>query len=68
MICPKCKGKAIVTHTDSFDERMETIRYHLCKACKNKFSTVERPVSGWKYEDWYIELIKAIKKVVREYE
>ena len=68
MICPKCKGKTAVTHTEASDEKMETVRYHKCEKCGLKFSSVERLESGWKYEDRYEELIKAIKKVVRDYE
>jgi hypothetical protein len=26
MKCPKCKGKATVTHTETSDEKMETVK------------------------------------------
>ena len=68
MICPKCKGKAAVTHTEASDDKMETVRYHLCKECDNKFITIERLPSGWKYEQKYEDLIKAIKQLVQDYE
>ncbi len=68
LICPKCKGKAVVTRTVSKDEELETVRYHLCKECGNKFTTSERMPDGWKYESKYKELIKSHKKLIQDSE
>jgi hypothetical protein len=47
---------------------METIRYHNCEKCKNKFATIERLPHGWSVEVRYKNLINEIKKVTKECE
>jgi len=67
LICPKCKGRAIVLNTKTNKKKMETIRYHVCEECGYKFRTIERLPSGWNYELKYQRLIDSLNKLIEKY-